>query len=860
MIIGTIKSLLSFAVILGLFFFDTLCAQQNPNDPNGLIRAALEAQVHAMFGSQYTVKFFVMDSLVGKTLEPNDEMIIDPYQTLQGCVFFETRRSVDSLETIDSLIVGVFKNGQIIWYDDHVRSGSFGHIFAATDLNHDGEVDVLSVYDELSDQWTLSYMWIFSWNGLRGRVLNDIDPRDGQSVIVSQGGLFELFQIAEDSTQRIRGQVGQGFVETDFTYLQGPTLPWVTYGWNGSLYGFWPSIHQVAGKEFLPANLASVSCKCVVSSSGNSCRYQYAWRNDQSSRQRIRAIYLGNTRQAVGATGPVHWEPLSSSRVHGRKWYVFDNFKSSMINPGQTASGFEINSLSLPAIVEYYVQGYRPESNAVFDSTDLSENDLKNDILTNSIKGYTIAAQDPPSPFNRLNFLDSLKSYVLQSRSLGWITSQSSADTYALLIDSAKARLQRNDSLSAHRALDTVIQHAVADSASVLSSEAFALIFFNAQYLLAQMSPAPVGYIITATASVNGSIHPQGGNSVGDGGTLTFTIRPNPGYHIAGVFIDNADTSVGTDSTYIFRNVTANHTISAFFAVDRYRIIAGAGDGGSIDPHDTVFVDYGSGQSFAITANSGYAVRGLVVDGTARPAASTYAFSNVTSNHTITADFRTNTYTITASAGAGGTIDPAGALIVTSGASKSFTITPNPGYTIGKVTVDGVSRGSIRAYTFTKIVSSHTISASFNQTPCLPPCCIDAPASVDRLTLTDTNGNRKTLLVRNADRPLAAGLNDSLLAAQAGTGTLASGFQSRQSVESVSPGQPATVIKIWVREASYPLVLTVNENPRNNVQYWLIRPGQPDAELTDATSKQIEGLETGILEIRVRAGQPCQEQ
>jgi hypothetical protein len=71
------------------------------------------------------------------------------------------------------------------------------------------------------------------------------------------------------------------------------------------------------------------------------------------------------------------------------------------------------------------------------------------------------------------------------------------------------------------------------------------------------------------------------------------------------------------------------------------------------------------------------------------------------------------TYTITASAGAGGSISPSGQVSVLVGASQSFSITPNTGYQITDVTVDGVSQGAISSYYFSSISANHTITASF---------------------------------------------------------------------------------------------------------------------------------------------------
>jgi glucose/arabinose dehydrogenase len=70
-------------------------------------------------------------------------------------------------------------------------------------------------------------------------------------------------------------------------------------------------------------------------------------------------------------------------------------------------------------------------------------------------------------------------------------------------------------------------------------------------------------------------------------------------------------------------------------------------------------------------------------------------------------------YTITASAGANGSISPSGAVSVTQGTSQTFSITPNSGYAVSDVTVDGASVGAVTSYTFSNVQANHTISASF---------------------------------------------------------------------------------------------------------------------------------------------------
>ncbi|MCX6345090.1 MAG: hypothetical protein NT018_08445, partial [Armatimonadetes bacterium] len=126
----------------------------------------------------------------------------------------------------------------------------------------------------------------------------------------------------------------------------------------------------------------------------------------------------------------------------------------------------------------------------------------------------------------------------------------------------------------------------------------------------------------------------------------------------------------------------------------------------------------GSNQTFTITPNSGYAVSQVTTDGTNRGAITTYTFSNVQAAHTISATFvALPTYTITASAGAGGVISPSGAVSVIQGNNQTFTITPNAGYAILQVTVDSVNKGAITTYTFSNVTANHTISATFALVP-----------------------------------------------------------------------------------------------------------------------------------------------
>lgn len=70
-------------------------------------------------------------------------------------------------------------------------------------------------------------------------------------------------------------------------------------------------------------------------------------------------------------------------------------------------------------------------------------------------------------------------------------------------------------------------------------------------------------------------------------------------------------------------------------------------------------------------------------------------------------------HTIRASAGTNGTISPVGWTSVGEGGEQTFTITPDAGYAVAKVLVDGRSVGAVTSYTFRNVTQDHTIEAVF---------------------------------------------------------------------------------------------------------------------------------------------------
>lgn len=158
-----------------------------------------------------------------------------------------------------------------------------------------------------------------------------------------------------------------------------------------------------------------------------------------------------------------------------------------------------------------------------------------------------------------------------------------------------------------------------------------------------------------------------------------------------------------------------------------HTITASAGTGGTISPNGAVIVADGDNQTFTITAGIGNWIAGVQVDGSSVGAMSSYTFSSVTTNHSISVSFTAippTNHTITSSAGANGSVTPNGAITVADGGNQTFIFTANPNYQTADVQVDGASVGAVASYDFTNVVADHTIFVTFTKWENVSPSAI----------------------------------------------------------------------------------------------------------------------------------------
>lgn len=144
-------------------------------------------------------------------------------------------------------------------------------------------------------------------------------------------------------------------------------------------------------------------------------------------------------------------------------------------------------------------------------------------------------------------------------------------------------------------------------------------------------------------------------------------------------------------------------------------------DGGTNSPDNPE--TYTVEDTFTLKAptKQGYAFTGWTSDGETEPKLAVTIPVGTTGGLVFTAHW-VEVATIDATAGEHGTIDPSGEVAVPKGENQTFKITPNEGYHINDVLVDGKSVGAVTEYKFENVTEAHKIHATFarNYTPSYP--------------------------------------------------------------------------------------------------------------------------------------------
>ena len=211
--------------------------------------------------------------------------------------------------------------------------------------------------------------------------------------------------------------------------------------------------------------------------------------------------------------------------------------------------------------------------------------------------------------------------------------------------------------------------------------------------------PAPIQtWTVTPSAGAGGNISPSSGQTVNNGSTTTFAVTPNYGY-AASVSGTCGGSLSGT--TYTTNVITTNCTVSAIFTVIPVLVngVCGSSNFGTF--------------STAPSANLCSSGTATSVNGSGPWYWSCNGFNGGASN---SCSANIQTWTVTPSAGAGGSISPSSARTVNYGYTTTFTVTPNNGYA---ASVNGTCGGYLSGNTYTTnaITTNCTVSATFTASP-----------------------------------------------------------------------------------------------------------------------------------------------
>lgn len=216
-------------------------------------------------------------------------------------------------------------------------------------------------------------------------------------------------------------------------------------------------------------------------------------------------------------------------------------------------------------------------------------------------------------------------------------------------------------------------------------------------------------FYLSLTANYTVTFDTDGGSAVDSqpvayGGQAAAPAAPaKTGYTFAGWYLEGEKFNFNTP-------VTKDMTLTARWTANQYTITFDTDGGSAIEP---ITQDYGT----AITAPADPTKSGYTFAGWTPEIPATMPAENLT----VTAQWRYSGggssgysyYTIKATAGAGGSISPSGNVSVREGRDQTFTITPDKGYAVANVKIDGKSIGAVKSYTFENVRRTHTIEVIF---------------------------------------------------------------------------------------------------------------------------------------------------
>jgi hypothetical protein len=185
---------------------------------------------------------------------------------------------------------------------------------------------------------------------------------------------------------------------------------------------------------------------------------------------------------------PQHWDFARTWQDKIQSIKLIGLGGESELAPGASISNFDFISVGTPGFVQYYSEGYAPPPS--FPEGMAPDSIPGYDDLTPygpGIVGKTIGPVLPPEPFVAASFIDTLASYKHQAFALGWIKNEGIVTSLDQKLDNARKQIVRGKTTSAANVLKALVNEVEAQDEKALTSEAYALLKFNAEYLISKL-------------------------------------------------------------------------------------------------------------------------------------------------------------------------------------------------------------------------------------------------------------------------------------------------------------------------------------------------------------------------------------
>lgn len=284
--------------------------------------------------------------------------------------------------------------------------------------------------------------------------------------------------------------------------------------------------------------------------------------------------------------------------------------------------------------------------------------------------------------------------------------------------------------VASDEAASSLVIKAVSKQDSNYSATALAYVQASTYHIQLQASPENGGTV-------------YGSGEVKEGGYVVISATPNDGFTFEGWLLNN--NRVSQDSRYIADNIRGDATYVAEFKPIDCRITVNVNDSNAGTATESRTVKYGEGVTLEAFPKDGYQFDSWTENGNTASKNSRMQIDKITGDRTFTAVFKkkeAQNYTITASVSSGGgTVTPEGKTTVKEGTAVMYTITPNKGYAIRTVYVDGVEVGNTASFNFSNVRGDHTISADFVEAPVQENTNTKAPEQADRTGVQEKTDN-----------------------------------------------------------------------------------------------------------------------